>query len=400
MALRNTGGRAAARFDGHHHRGLDPRLCQRAGDRGRQATTGIGLVVNLESTSARNWHPIIRLNEPGKTVDVWLRARFSVHDVIARGVKDVEIRRVKRRQETTGVAGDRGRLPAGISLGGVDDVPISGATYSFSKQAGEQVSTTSGVRHETTEMTKGTGAVVTARVDIDVYFDVWEKGRDGIGTPTRIHLPGAADGVADVVMFDHDLNMMLTGRDAPSPAQPFEPVLPTPWRSIAHDELREAAIRRRTSRQETLIKAMAEVLRKWSVGDLVSITKTAEPTIHPEFMTEALLIARELGADVHLMLTEPGGVRHALVATPTGELYGDDFARTFATLPPELVTAAMASGIDLREMFDENPEDLARRLEQRLGAHLPEERVVRWPVPETAADARRAGNVVGQGNVV
>ncbi|GAB3886242.1 hypothetical protein GCM10027612_23000 [Microbispora bryophytorum subsp. camponoti] len=186
--------------------------------------------------------------------------------------------------------------------------------------------------------------------------------RDGAETVLRsVDVPRGATGTAHLIMFQHALEEMLARRDAGA-ARPLwdfnRQRAAAPGVFFSHDRVREMAARQPSYDPAAPSRAMAAALRGRTgtlpVGIVADIGPTnptqtnptqtnPTPTNPPGSMAlveEARLLARDLGADVHLHLRRPDGSVERYLATPTGELAGESFAEALGTVPPDLVALA------------------------------------------------------------
>ncbi|MEV4327380.1 hypothetical protein AB0J37_34520, partial [Microbispora rosea] len=370
-----------------------------------KALTGNGLTTRLERMTGPDGHRLVRLpmpGRPGQMVDVRIHADLSEPDPVALGLQDTELGQVDREQNTAGTATDRGQMtPAGRTYSGGSAVGV-GSDLGAGDQTAQSSSGSGGNRDETSVFAKGTGAKVRFRVDFDLRFEVRQVARDGAETVLRtVDVPRGATGTAHLIMFQHALEEMLARRDAGA-ARPLwdfnRQRAAAPGVFFSHDRVREMAARHPSydpAAPATLTKAMAEVLRGRTGTLPVGIVADAGPTGSTALVEEARLLARDLGADVHLDLRRPDGTVERFHATPVGELSGAPFAEALGAVPPGLVELADRHGLDLRDLYGGRPDGFADRIGERLdalGVARPAPADPGWPVPETAADGTWGGN--------
>ncbi|MEV1200887.1 hypothetical protein [Microbispora rosea] len=370
-----------------------------------KALTGNGLTTRLERMTGPDGHRLVRLpmpGRPGQMVDVRIHADLSEPDPVALGLQDTELGQVDREQNTAGTATDRGQMtPAGRTYSGGSAAGI-GTDLGAGDQTAQSSSGSGGNRDETSVFAKGTGAKVRFRVDFDLRFEVRQVARDGAETVLRtVDVPRGATGTAHLIMFQHALEEMLARRDAGA-ARPLwdfnRQRAAAPGVFFSHDRVREMAARHPSydpAAPATLTKAMAEVLRGRTGTLPVGIVADVGPTGSTALVEEARLLARDLGADVHLDLRRPDGTVERFHATPVGELSGDPFAEALGAVPPGLVELADRHGLDLRDLYGGRPDGFADRIGERLdalGVARPAPADPGWPVPETAADGTWGGN--------
>ncbi|MFG1823067.1 hypothetical protein ACGFIJ_11330 [Microbispora bryophytorum] len=380
-----------------------------------KALTGNGLTTRLERMTGPDGHRLVRLpmpGRPGQMVDVRIHADLSEPDPVALGLQDTELGQVDREQNTAGTATDRGQmLPAGRTYSGGSAAGV-GTDLGAGDQTAQSSSGSGGNRDETSVFAKGTGAKVRFRVDFDLRFEVRQVARDGAETVLRtVDVPRGATGTAHLIMFQHALEEMLARRDAGA-ARPLwdfnRQRAAAPGVFFSHDRVREMAARQPSYDPAAPSRAMAAALRGRTgtlpVGIVADIGPTnatptnATPTNPPGSMAlveEARLLARDLGADVHLHLRRPDGSVERYLATPTGELAGESFAEALGTVPPDLVALAEGHGLDLRDLYGGRSDGFADRIGERLdalGVARPASADPGWPVPETAADGTWGGN--------
>ncbi|GGO04498.1 WXG100-like domain-containing protein [Microbispora bryophytorum] len=392
-----------------------------------KALTGNGLTTRLERMTGPDGHRLIRLpmpGRPGRVVDVRIHAGLSEPDPVALGLNDTELGLVDREQNTAGTATDRGQmLPLGRTYSGGHAAGV-GADLGAGDQTAQSSSGSGGNRDETSVFAKSTGAKVRFRVDFDLRFEVRQVARGGAETVLRTEdIPHGATGTAHLIMFQYALEEMLARRDAGAtrPLWDFHRQrAATPGVFLSHDTVRALAARQPSYDPAAPSRAMAAALRGRTgtlpVGIVADIgqmnaaptnatpanpTQTnATPATPPGSMAlveEARLLARDLGADVHLHLRRPDGSVERYLATPAGELSGESFAEALGTVPPDLVALAEGHGLDLRDLYGGRSDGFADRIGERLdalGVARPAPADPGWPVPETAADATWGGTTL------
>ncbi|MBE3008836.1 hypothetical protein IL992_06495 [Microbispora sp. NEAU-D428] len=372
-----------------------------------KALTGNGLTTRLERMTGPDGHRLIRLpmpGKPGQVVDVRIHAGLSEPDPVALGLNDTELGQVDREQNTAGTATDRGQmLPLGRTYSGGSAVG-AGTDLGGGDQTAQSSSGSGGNRDETSVFEKGAGAKVRFRVDFDLRFEVRQVARDGAETVLRtVGIPHGTTGTAHLIMFQHALEEMLARRDAGA-ARPlwdfYRQWAAAPGVFFSHDTVRALAARRPSYDPAAPSRAMAEALRGRTgtqpvgiIADIGRTTATAPGSM--ALVEEARLLARDLGADVHLHLRRPDGTVERYHATPAGELSGEPFAEALGSVPPDLVALAERHGLDLRDLYGGRSDGFADRIGERLDAlgvarSAPAD--PGWPVPETAADATWGGN--------
>ncbi|MEU6425906.1 hypothetical protein ABZ860_08380 [Microbispora sp. NPDC046973] len=382
-----------------------------------KALTGNGLTTRLERMTGPDGHRLIRLpmpGRPGQVVDVRIHADLSEPDPVALGLQDTELGQVDREQNTAGTSTDRGQLlPLGRTWSAGHAVGV-GTDLGAGDQTAQSSSGSGGNRDETSVFEKGTGAKVRFRVDFGFRFEVRQVARDGAETVLRtVDIPHGATGTAHLIMFQHALEEMLARRDAGA-ARPLWDFhrrrTAAPGVFFSHDTVRALAVRHPSydpAAPATLTRAMAEVIRGRTgtlpvgiVADIGQTNQTGPNQTGPNqtgpmaLVEEARLLARDLGADVHLHLTRPDGTVERYNATPAGELSGDPFAEALGSVPPDLVALAERHGLDLRDLYGGRSDGFADRIGERLdalGVARPAPADPGWPVPETAADATWGG---------
>ncbi|KAB8186533.1 hypothetical protein [Microbispora catharanthi] len=373
-----------------------------------KALTGNGLTTRLERMTGPDGHRLIRLpmpGRPGQVVDVRIHADLSEPDPVALGLNDTELGQVDREQNTAGTATDRGQMaPLGRTYSAGHAVG-AGADFGAGDQTAQSSSGSGGNRDETSVFVKGTGAKVRFRVDFGLRFEVRQVARDGAETVLRTaDIPHGATGTAHLIMFQHALEEMLARRDA-GVARPLwnfhRQRVAAPAVFFSHDTVRALAARQPSYDPAAPSRAMAEALRGRTgtlpVGIVADIGRMNQAPGSTALVAEARLLARDLGADVHLHLTRPDGSVERYRATPAGELSGDPFAEALGTVPPDLVALAEGHGLDLRDLYGGRSDGFADRIGERLdalGVARPAPADPGWPVPETAADATWGGTAL------
>lgn len=311
-----------------------------------KALTGNGLTTRLERMTGPDGHRLIRLpmpGRPGQVVDVRIHADLSEPDPVALGLNDTELGQVDREQNTAGTATDRGQmLPLGRTYSG-GHAAGAGADLGAGDQTAQSSSGSGGNRDETSVFEKGTGAKVRFRVDFDLRFEVRQVARDGAETVLRtVDIPHGTTGTAHLIMFQHALEEMLARRDAgvTRPLWDFHRQrAAAPGVFFSHDTVRTLAARQPSYDPAAPSRAMAEVLRGRTgtqpVGIIADIGQANATAPGPmALVEEARLVARDLGADVHLHLTRPDGTVERYRATPAGELSGESFAEALGSVRP------------------------------------------------------------------
>ncbi|WP_432930071.1 hypothetical protein ACQPZZ_07225 [Microbispora sp. CA-135349] len=401
-----------------------------------KALTGNGLTTRLERMTGPDGHRLIRLpmpGRPGQVVDVRIHAGLSEPDPVALGLNDTELGQVDREQNTAGTSTDRGQMlplgrtySAGHAVGAGTDLGAGAQTAQSSSGGG-------GNRDETSVFEKGAGAKVRFRVDFGLRFEVRQVARDGAETVLRtVDIPHGATGTAHLIMFHHELEEMLARRDAGAarPRWDFHRQRAAgPGVFFSLETVRALAARQPSYDPAAPGRAMADALRGRTgtlpvgiVADVGQTNQTQTGSMH--LVEEARLLARDLGADVHLHLRRPDGGVERYHATPAGELSGDSFAEALGTVPPDLVALADEHGLDLRDLHGDlqngdlqngdlqngdlqngdlqngdlrnggRSDGFAGRIGERLdalGVARPAPAGPGWPVPETAADATWGG---------
>ncbi|GGO18056.1 hypothetical protein GCM10010116_36410 [Microbispora rosea subsp. aerata] len=370
-----------------------------------KALTGNGLTTRLERMTGPDGHRLIRLpmpGKPGQVVDVRIHAGLSEPDPVATGLDDTELGQVDREQNTAGTAVDRGHmLPLGRTYSTGHAVGV-GVDAGAGDQTTQSSSGSGGNRDETSVFEKGTAARVRFRVDFDLRFEVRRVAPGGAETVLRtVDIPHGTTGTAHLIMFQHALEEMLARRDAGTTRPQWDfhrQRSAAPGLFFSRDTVRGLAARHPAYDPAAPTRAMAEVLRG-HVGTrpvgIVADVGRPNATGPMALVEEARLLARDLGADVHLQLTRPDGAVERYRATPTGELSGDSFAEALGSVPPDLVALAERHGLDLRGLYGGRSDGFAGRIAGRLdalGVARPAPAKPGWPVPETAADASRGGN--------
>ncbi|MGI5161045.1 hypothetical protein [Microbispora sp. CA-102843] len=371
-----------------------------------KALTGNGLTTRLERMTGPDGHRLIRLpmpGRPGHVVDVRMHADLSEPDPVALHLHDTELGQVDREQNTAGTATDRGQmLPLGRTYSAGHAAGV-GTDLGAGDQTAQSSSGSGGNRDETSVFEKGTAAKVRFRVDFDLRFEVRQVARNGAETVLRtVDITHGATGTAHLIMFQHALEEMLTRRDAGAtrPLWDFHRQrAAAPGLFFSHDTVRRMAARHPSYDPAAPSRAMAEALRgrtgRLPVGIVADIGQM-NPTLpgSTALVEEARLLARDLGADVHLHLRRPDGTVERYRATPAGELSGDSFAEALGTVPPDLVALAEGHGLDLRDLYGGRSDGFADRIGERLdalGVARPAPVDPGWPVPETAADGTWGG---------
>ncbi|WP_169950606.1 hypothetical protein [Microbispora sp. H11081] len=364
--------------------------------------TGNGAATRLEWMTGPAGHRLVRLpmpGSPGQVVDVRVRAVLSEPDPVAVNLNDTELGQVDREQNMASASTDRGHmLPLGRSYSG-GAAAGAGGDIGVGDQTTQSSSGGGGNRDETSVFQKGTAALVRLRVDFDLRFEVREVAPNGAETLLRTaEIARGATGTAHLVMFQHALEEMLARRDA-APARPTwdfgRPRHAAPGMFFSHDAVLGMASQRPSYDPAAPTRAMAEALRERTGSQPVGIVADLGAAHPMTLVNEARLLARDLGADVHLHLRRPDGEVERYHATPRGELTGDPFAEALGRAPADLVDLAVRHGFDLRGLYAERPDGFADLIAERLGAlgvSRPAPADPGWPVPETAADGTWGGN--------
>ncbi len=308
---------------------------------------------------------------------VTLAARVTEPRVIVSGRQDVEHGQATRHQEMRNLNRSTSHLlPLGWDAGPDFSYEGEGAVntdYAYGEHASASAAMSDGVRKEETASYMGEGGTVATRVDWDATVELVTYDRHGneqvVKTFTR-----TATGSADLSMSQRHLSEMLARPDDPAP--PTSPERPKGWpRRVALPDLLAAAQRDPAFDPADPYPAMASVLRGGTSGDRrqpVLLTSAATATSPVSALTDARLLARQLGSDVHLYLRD-GGTTHHYQAAPDGALHStddSDFASAFASLPTRLLPLVEGLQVDLREVFRGMPRgaDFAEAVRERLVA--------------------------------
>ncbi|WP_219499837.1 cell envelope integrity protein TolA [Nonomuraea ceibae] len=270
----------------------------------RMSRPGGEVVVPLGRQGARN-----------QGVDVTIEAHTSDMQVYS-GPFTGEKGEVDREATSMSVTVGRGRFApmSGGANGGMIPEAGIGLGASLGEQSAESVTETSGGRVERSEFRNGALYTVRLRVDYDLTFQHVRRLPGGPPTPIgdAVTMRHATGGEIFVTLFGEEINEMRARM--------------------------EAGIR---------------VAPPSSVRETFRATGTRQGLI-PQ-LTDARLEARDRGAVAVVTVTE-NGVPRRYYAHPDGsvrsETFDGGFAEAFATLPPDVLTLAESTGLDLRAVFD------------------------------------------------
>ncbi|MFI7440490.1 WXG100-like domain-containing protein [Nonomuraea indica] len=314
---------------------------------------------------------------------VKMRVKASATDmqVLARGVKDVELGDVWRIQRTTGSSSSGGMaFPIGGGTGMEDSASGLSGGVSGGEQASVSVSDGGGIRREMTRMEKDDAVIVRLTTHYDLTMTRQALTPEG---PKRqgnaVHIPGAATGEAIVIMSETDYQAMTAILESGGTLGPE-------WQ-LSRDASAPAAAPANVTAQQS------DPARPWTS------------------LLQARVDAIESGRDVLVRITEPDRTQRVFLATPQGRLIGDEhehdsgFAEAFATLSPELVRLADDAHVNLRQVYEgpRTQERFALRvLSELVGLGVDVSSVhdhgAIWPTPQPDGDTGAAGSVSAMGS--
>ncbi|NUW32342.1 helix-turn-helix domain-containing protein [Nonomuraea sp. SMC257] len=297
--------------------------------------------------------------------EVNVKAHLSDLTVVS-GPFEAEIGEVDRAADAQNATVSRSHvLPIGMGGSAKDNQTGLDGGVRVGEQASESVSDHHGGRRERSMFRKGPAYVVRLRVDYDLTFQNVARLRDGrehpVGKP--IHLPGATGGEVDVVLFADELADLQARMEANARVAPPD-------------------TGRRTFRfvPEPGREGMIDALR------------------------DARLAARERGEVAVVAVRDKYGL-HRYHAHPDGSLRSMTtdgwFAEAFATLPPLVLEAASAFGLDLREVYltSDEPGTFTHQVKAALmarGVLAVDDRKPDWPA-ERRLTSQPVGGSVSQG---
>ncbi|GGL10612.1 hypothetical protein Sme01_16050 [Sphaerisporangium melleum] len=358
---------------------LGPDGVQAQWTRVAHALSRTSLNAGLEFMLAPEGEVMLSVPMPGgRMVDVVVRARLS-EDRLEIGERgNIEERHVHRREQRFATGEDRSRLTP-ISRG-VDPAQQEWGTsenVSSGARAGRSTSANSGARKEKSGFDRHPTVTVGVRMDCEVVFEVSRLRRDGSRRPLRTAtLPEPVTGHALVAMSAERYEAVRAAQRTAEPVagwsfddEPAAGMRRLPWRrrpSARHilDDLMAAVRERPGFAGDPVAEVAGEVRRRvpgLRPGGRIEIGTTAHPAELPVPLTWARLLARRLGAHVHVEVAEPDGTVRGYLATPDGELASDvpdgGFATALATLPTELSGLAVTHRLDLRGLYNRSAAD-------------------------------------------
>ncbi|MFI6501424.1 hypothetical protein [Nonomuraea typhae] len=362
----------------------------------RDKVTGNGLNCLFQRMTDEQGFRIVRLRLNGKQeIHVRVRAKTALRSVIAEGTSGYEEGRVDRKEKKSGVSSEQTQVTPIAGTFGVPLGPVANAAVSMRDQSGDRSSSGSGNRDETTVAEKADGSHLQYRVDYDAVYEIVDVTDDADTTPrSRVVQQNVVTGAAHLIQFDHDVAAAQAEAEARPTAPPplrqpvAGPLMPPMSLSGLYADTGAAD---HTGLLDTLRRRGGPI---HLAGDLA-----ARPYGQ---ITQARLLARDLGADVWITVPGRGGLAHVYIATPDGALHGQgahdrSFTDRFATVPPELVDLADRSGIDLRALHERTRTQrptLADQLRQELARQavpLPARPKAPWPVATVPDDSTWTG---------
>ncbi|WP_157252314.1 hypothetical protein [Nonomuraea typhae] len=362
----------------------------------RDKVTGNGRNCLFERMTDEQGFRIVRLRLNGKQeIHVSVRAKTTLRSVIAEGTSGYEGGRVDRGQVTSGVSSEQTQVSPVAGTFGVPLGPVANAAVSMRDQSGDRASIGGGNRDETTVAEKADGSHLHYRVDYDVVYETVDVTDDAGTTPRgRVVQQNVVTGEAHLIQFDHDVAAARAEAEARPTAPPplRQPVAGPLMPPISLSGLyADTGAADHTGLLDTLRGRGGPI---HLAGDLA-----ARPYGQ---ITQARLLARDLGADVWITVPGQSGLAHVYIATPDGALHGQgahdrSFTDRFATVPSELVDLADRNGIDLRALHERTRAQrptLADQLRQELtrrAVPLPTRPKASWPVATVPDDSTWTG---------
>ncbi|MFI9597154.1 hypothetical protein [Nonomuraea sp. NPDC052265] len=315
--------------------------------------------------------PVSRQKFKDQGVTVTIHARTSDMTIVA-GPYDAEKGQVDRQADSQNVSVSRGRTtPLGWGANGSDSSTGVNGGVKGGEQTSESVGDHHGARRERSMFEKGKAYTVRFRVDYDLDFQYMARLRDGnehpVGDP--VHLPAASTGEVDVVLFGEEIEELRERMAAGVRLGPPRPGGPPPA--------------------------------------TFTFVPTSERQNPIQTLQEARLAARDRGEVARVAVWEADGL-HRYRVMPDGSLFSETldggFAEAFAGLAPDLLDAARAADLDLRDVFM-NPSTAGTFTEQvkaaldARGALPAPAAPAAWPATATATaeHSNPVGGSVAQG---
>ncbi|MEU8107396.1 hypothetical protein AB0C18_27135 [Nonomuraea muscovyensis] len=311
-----------------------------------------------------------------RAVTMHIAASSTDMQVLARGLKNVEIGQVWRIQRTTGSSSSGGMaFPIGGGTG--IDHGASGLSggVSVGEQASVSVSDGGGIRREMSRFEMDDAVIVrlSTRYGLTVIREaLTPEGPKKQGD--AVHIPDAATGEAVVIMSETDYKAMTAILESGGTLGPE-------W----------------------------QLFRDNTPAPSDGAARQSDPTRPWTSLLQARIDAREKRQDVLVRITEPDGSERVFLASPKGTLVGDEhdrgFAEAFATLDPELVRLAEDARVNLRQVYEgpRTQERFALRvLSELVGLGVDVSSVhdhgAIWPTPQPDGDTDPVGGARAMGS--